>query len=321
MTPTVAERLKAYALELGFIACGVTDLAPTPHAELLDAWLAKGYAGTMRYLHRQARKRKQPKLIDPRPAAAVVVLDNYYTADTEADRAAPRVAKYARGEDYHRVTTGRLDSMAEFLRQNGATYSRTFSDAGPVPERELAQRAGLGWIGKNTMLLRPGVGSFFFIGSVFTDLPLLSDLPFESDHCGSCTRCLDACPTNAFVMPRVLDATRCLSYLTIEYSGPIPEALIPRFEGWAFGCDICNDVCPWNQRFAEETPVAAFRPRRSVRAGDAGQFEQMSEAEFERTFGDTALARPGLAQMRRNVSVAVASLSSVAADQAGASAG
>ena len=321
MTPTVAERLKAYALELGFIACGVTDLAPTPHAELLDAWLAKGYAGTMRYLHRQARKRKQPKLIDPRPAAAVVVLDNYYTADTEADRAAPKVAKYARGKDYHRVTTGRLDSMAEFLRQNGATYARTFSDAGPVPERELAQRAGLGWIGKNTMLLRPGVGSFFFIGSVFTDLPLLPDLPFESDHCGSCTRCLDACPTNAFVMPRVLDATRCLSYLTIEYSGPIPEALIPRFEGWAFGCDICNDVCPWNQRFAENdggrgVPAATLGAGWRCRAVRADERSGIRTDVWRHRAGT---ARPCADAPERERGVA--SLSSVAADQAGASAG
>ena len=165
----------------------------------------------------------------------------------------------------------RLDRLAEFLRRNGATYARSFSDAGPVPERELAQRAGLGWIGKNTMLVRPGVGSFFFIGSVFTDLPLPADAPFETDHCGSCTRCLDACPTGAFVEPRVLDATRCISYLTIEYNGPIPEALVPRLEGWAFGCDACNDVCPWNQRFATETQVAEFKPRPGLRelTGDA----------------------------------------------------
>jgi epoxyqueuosine reductase len=321
MSGTVVERLRAYAIELGFIACGITDLAPTAHAEMLDAWLASGYAGTMRYLHRQAKKRKRPALIDSRPVTAVVVLDNYYSDDTDEDRVAPRIAKYARGEDYHRVTVARLDGMAAFLRRNGATYARTFSDAGPVPERELAQRAGLGWIGKNTMLLRPGVGSFFFIGSVFTDLRLPPDVPFEADHCGSCTRCLDACPTNAFVEPRVLDATRCLSYLTIEYGGPIPEALIPRFEGWAFGCDVCNDVCPWNQRFADETPIAAFRPRRAVRAGDPGQFERMSELEFERTFGDTALARPGLERMRRNVSAALASLTAVPAGEPAASDG
>jgi epoxyqueuosine reductase len=178
-----------------------------------------------------------------------------------------------------------------------------------VPERELAQRAGLGWIGKNTMLLRPGVGSFFFIGSVFTDLALPVDPAFEADHCGSCTRCLDACPTGALVQPRVLDATRCISYLTIEHKGPIPETLLPRLEGWAFGCDACNDACPWNQRFAEETGVPEFRPRRQVQRG-SGQFDRMTEVEFAREFGDTALARPGLDGMRRNVGAALASVTS-----------
>lgn len=318
---TTAELVKAYADELGFIACGITDLAPTAHGDALDAWLAKGYAGTMRYLHRQAKKRKRPQLIDPRPATAVVVLDNYYSADAESDQAPPRIARYARGEDYHRVTIGRLDKMAEFLRRNGAAYARSFSDAGPVPERELAQRAGLGWIGKNTMLVRPGVGSFFFIGSVFTDLLLPADAPFETDHCGSCTRCLDACPTSAFVEPRVLDATRCISYLTIEYRGPLPEALVPRLEGRAFGCDACNDACPWNQRFAEETRVTAFRPRRDVRAADGEQFQRMSEAEFARTFGDTPLARPGLVRMRRNARAALASVSSTPAASPAAAGG
>ncbi|HEX2449643.1 MAG TPA: tRNA epoxyqueuosine(34) reductase QueG [Gemmatimonadales bacterium] len=310
---TLVERVKARALELGFIACGVADLAPTPHGAALDAWLARGYAGTMRYMHRQAKKRKQPALIDPRPVCAVIVLDNYYSADRPGDDDAPRIARYARGEDYHRVTVARLDTLATFLRANGASFARSFSDAGPVPERELAQRAGLGWIGKNTMLLRPGVGSFFFIGSVFTDLALPSDTPFATDHCGSCTRCLDACPTGALVDPRVLDATRCISYLTIEHKGPIPDALASRFEGWAFGCDACSDACPWNHRFAAETGVTAFQPRRDVRPGDAGQFERMTDEQFARRFGDTPLSRPGLAGMRRNVRAAFASVSPGAA--------
>jgi epoxyqueuosine reductase len=237
-----------------------------------------------------------------------VVLDNYYSGDHTSDGIAPRISKYARGEDYHRVTMRRLERLADFLCQKGARYARSFSDAGPVPERELAQRAGLGWIGKNTMLVRPEVGSFFFIGSVFTDLVLPLDAPFEADHCGSCTRCLDACPTGALVEPRVLDATRCISYLTIEYKGPLPDHLVSRFEGWAFGCDVCNDACPWNGRFAEETRIAEFRPRRDVVPGSPTQFEEMTEADFARTFGDTPLARPGLARMRRNVRAARASV-------------
>jgi epoxyqueuosine reductase len=297
---TVAGRVKARAAELGFLACGITDTSPVPHGEHLDEWLAKGYAGTMRYLHRQAKRRKDPRLIVPEARSVVVVLDNYYHPDRERDRRPPRIAKYARGEDYHRATKRRLEQLAELLKEEGATVARSYTDAGPVPERELAQRAGLGWIGKNTMLIRPGAGSFFFIGAIFTDLALPPDPPFELDRCGTCTRCLDACPTAALIEPRVLDATRCISYLTIEHKGPIPETLIPELEGWAFGCDICNDVCPWNERFASPGTIPEFRPREDLHDAGPEFFEQMDEQEFARRFADTPLERPGLVGMRRN---------------------
>ncbi len=303
---TVELDLKRRAEELGFLACGITHPGPPPHAERLDEWLARGYAGTMRYLHRQARRRKDPRLIVPEALSVVVVLDNYYAGDPLGGGHPPRVARYARGEDYHRVTTRRLEQLADFLRARGAAVARVYTDAGPVPERELAQRAGLGWIGKNTMLIRPGAGSLFFIGSVFTDLRLSTDPPFELDRCGTCTRCLEACPTGAFVEPRVLDATRCISYLTIEHRGPIPEPLAERLDGWVFGCDICNEVCPWNQRFAAPAPVAEFLPRGALEGADADYFERMTEEEFDRVFGDTPLERPGLAGMRRNFHAALA---------------
>jgi len=297
---SLEESVKACASELGFLACGITHPGPSAYADRLDDWLAKGYAGTMRYLHRQAARRKEPQRIVPEARSVVVVLDNYYNPDGENDLAAPRVAKYARGEDYHQVTGARLGRLAEYLRANGAVLSRTFADAGPVPERELAQRAGLGWIGKNTMLVRPDAGSFFFIGSVFTDLRLQADDPFHVDRCGSCTRCLDACPTSAFVAPRLLDATRCISYLTIEQKGPVPEDLADRFEGYAFGCDICNDVCPWNQRFAVPTDVREFQPSLGLGAVNPDLFEEMTDEEFDARFGGTPLARPGREGMRRN---------------------
>jgi epoxyqueuosine reductase len=302
-----SDAIKSRARELGFLACGVTDPSPPPHADHLDRWLARGYAGTMRYLHRQARRRKDPGAIVPEALSIVVVLDNYYGEESLEESRPPRVARYARGADYHRVTLQRLESLAAFLRTGGAAVARPYADAGPVPERELAQRAGLGWIGKNTMLIRPGAGSYFFIGSVFTDLPLARDLPFETDHCGTCTRCLDACPTGALVEPRLLDATRCISYLTIEQKGPIPDELASRMEGWVFGCDICNDVCPWNLRFAEPGPVEAFRSRRALAGAGPEFFERMDPVEFERRFGDTPLARPGLTGMRRNFRAALAS--------------
>lgn len=298
------DAIKVRAAELGFLACGITHPGPSVHADRLDEWLAKGYAGTMRYLHRQAARRKEPQRIAPDARAVVVVLDNYYVPDGEAESAVPRTAKYARGEDYHRVTGERLGLLAGFLHAHGAELSRTFADAGPVPERELAQRAGLGWIGKNTMLVRPDTGSFFFIGSVFTDLPLQADPPFELDRCGSCTRCLDACPTSALVAPRVLDAVRCISYLTIEHKGPIPDELADSFQGYAFGCDICNDVCPWNQRFAIATELPEFQPRLRLQGAAADLFGEMSDDEFAARFGNTALARPGLAGMRRNFEAA-----------------
>jgi epoxyqueuosine reductase len=303
----LSQAVKQRAAELNFLACGITDPSPPPHGDMLDSWLARGYAGTMRYLHRQANRRKQPRLIAPQARAVIVVLDNYYQPDTEADCRPPRIARYARGEDYHRVTLRRLEQLADYLKELGAELARPYTDAGPVPERELAQRAGLGWIGKNTMLIRPEAGSYFFIGSIFTDLGLTFDAPFELDRCGSCTRCLGACPTEALVEPRVLDATRCISYLTIEHKGPIPDRFAARFEGYAFGCDICNDVCPWNQRFAAPTTVPEFRSRMALAELEPAMFEIMDEREFAEQFGDTPLERPGLAGMRRNVRVALAS--------------
>lgn len=327
-----APQVKAEALRLGFVACGITTLDPVPHAEELDRWLKSGFAGNMRYLHRQAKKRKDPRKADLEACRAVVVLENYYSKeDTDCTdstddftdgqsvssslksvksvSSAVRIARYAQGEDYHRVTRARLELLADFLRQNGATAARAYVDTGPIAERELAQRAGLGWIGKNTMLLRPGVGSWFFIGSVLTDLPLQVDAPFETDHCGSCTRCLDACPTGAIVEPRLLDATRCISYLTIEHKKEIPDEIVPLLSGYAFGCDICNEVCPWNQRFAEPSTVAEFQPRHTLDSAGPDYFDQMDQPTFDATFGDTPLARPGLERMRRNWAAAHASLS------------
>ena len=303
-----AREVKARAAELGFVACGITDLGPSPHAAAFDRWLRQGYGGNMRYLHRQARKRKDTRLIDLEATRAVVILDNYYARNQRRATGLTRIARYASSTDYHVVTLKRINILAELLTNHGAKTARPYVDTGPVPERELAQRAGLGWIGKNTMLLRPGLGSWFVIGTIFTDLPLELDAPAVTDHCGSCTKCLDACPTGAFVEPYVLDATRCISYLTIEYKGEIPAELAGQFGGWAFGCDVCNEVCPWNLRFAAETTVPEFQPRGDLPGAGVAYFDEMTEEEFARRFGDTPLARPGLERMRRNWRVAYASL-------------
>jgi epoxyqueuosine reductase len=313
---TLAAAVKRRAGELGFLACGITDPSPIPDGDRLDQWLASGYAGVMRYLHRQARKRKDPRLIIPEARSVVVVLHNYYDGDPDPGPP-PRLARYARGEDYHRVTRDRLEPLADFLRSRGPAIAHTDPDSAPVPERALALRAGLGWIGKNTMLIRPGAGSFFFIGTVFTDLVLDLDRSEVTDHCGSCTRCLDACPTDALLAPRLLDATRCISYLTIEQKGPIPEPLARRLDGWVFGCDICNEVCPWNQRFAEAGAAEEFRSRNALAGADSAVFERMDEAEFTRRFGDTPLERAGLPGMRRNFRAALPARTGDAEGRAG----
>lgn len=294
----VVAAVRRRAAELGFLACGITDLAPVPHAQALTDWLDQGYAGTMRYLHRQAARRREPARILGEARSAVVVVEGYDSAG--ADPSPPRIARYAAGRDYHLVLVQRLEELAIVLREEGARVAHPYADAGPVPERELAQRAGLGWIGKNTMLIRPGLGSWFFIGAILTDLALPLDAPFEADHCGSCTRCLDACPTGAFPMARVLDATRCISYLTIEYRGSFDPGT--DLHGWAFGCDICNEVCPWNIRFAAAAPdpVEAYRARSEPGRQQPDWFDQMTEEEFDRRYGDTPLERPGLTGMRRN---------------------
>ena len=297
--------LAAFARSLGFLDVGVASLEPSRRGEALDAWLAAGYGGTMRYLHRQAARRKRPGEIVPGAAVAVVVLDNYLPAapgsgERGTGNGRVKVAKYALGEDYHRALTRRLGLIADWLRERGASIAHVWADAGPVPERELAERAGLGWIGKNTMLIRPESGSFCLIGTVFTDLPLAPASTADFDRCGSCTRCLEACPTGALVAPRVLDATRCTSYLTIESRQPIPDALADQLEGWAFGCDICNDVCPWNVRFAVPTVLPAYQDRGAIAVDDPGFFDRMTPEEFSGRFGDTPLERPGLPGMRRN---------------------
>jgi epoxyqueuosine reductase len=302
--------LKRRAAALGFAATGVTRLDRNPHAAELDRWLADGHAGTMTYLHRQAAKRKDPRAIMPGARAAVVTLTNYYHGP--ANPGPPpgasmtgRVAQYAWSSDYHDVLGQRLEQLAEAIRElvPGAR-TRCYVDAGPVPERELAQLAGLGWIGKNMMLINPEIGSFTFIGVVLTDADLEPDPPFETDRCGTCTRCLDACPTQAFAGARDLDARACISYLTIEHRGSFTETQRAQVEDWVFGCDVCQDVCPWNVSFALETRDAGFGTRPDVAFPDREAFATMDEAEFIRRYGDTPFTRPGLEGMRRNAGVA-----------------
>lgn len=308
--------VKARARQLGFDAAGICDLAPIER-RALRTWLARGYGGTMTYMQRQALKRDEPARIVPGSTRAVVVLKGYDAAPPDVCRTRARVARYAWGEDYHAVLGDLLAALAETLIALGATPAATrwYVDAGPVPERELAQRAGLGWIAKNTMLIDPRVGSFTFIGSVFTDLPLAVDVPFSADHCGRCRACLDACPTGAFPAPRVLDARRCISYLTIEQRGPFTPDDGARIGAWLFGCDLCQDVCPWNTKHPTGTQrLPRLAPRAELVAPDLDALSAGDVEAFARQYGATAFTRAGASGMARNARQVTANLRDAAAE-------
>ena len=307
VNPTrVASLVKERALQLGFQSCGITDVSPPPHAAQLAEWLETGMAGTMTYMHRQEVRRREPARILKGATRVVVVTRNYGSPDPPARPGAGLVAKYARGRDYHEALRQPLEQLAATIKELGGpnTVARSFIDAGPVPERELGQRAGLGWIGKNTMLIEPKAGSFFFIGSVFTDTDMPIDLPFEADRCGTCRRCLDACPTGAFPRERVLDSRLCVSYLTIEHRSDIPPSLARVMDDMVFGCDICQDVCPWNHKFAEDASDPALEQDAALATVDLNLLSEIGDDEFDRRFGWTALARPAAAGMRRNARIA-----------------
>ena len=305
MTATaLAAAAKSAAQDLGFEACGITDLSPSAAAAALSRWLDRGLHGEMRYMERQAPVRRDPARAWPEARSAIVVLHNYYQGHAEPAPGRGRIARYALGDDYHSVMSAKLEMLAaRLVATAGSGRFRAYVDAGPLPERELARRAGLGWVGKNTMLIRPALGSFTFIGILLTDLDLAPDQPFEADRCGSCRRCLDACPTDAFPEPRVLDATRCISYLTIEARGAMPEPLQPLVGDHVFGCDVCQDVCPWNVRFAAETRESRYLPRAAADWPTLAEIATMTERAFDEAFGETALERPGRAGLARNAAV------------------
>jgi epoxyqueuosine reductase len=254
----LAQRAKAQAYGLGFNLVGIARLGPVRSWPRLEAWINAGLHGEMVYMARGAELRADTTRPEPGMRTAIVVALDYGGREP-----AGPIARYARGRDYHNVMRARLRDLHRALEaQHGARFAaRPYVDSGPVLERDLAQLAGLGWIGKNTMLINPRMGSFFLLGALFTALDLPADEPFEADRCGTCTRCLDACPTQAFPSARVLDATRCISYLTIENRGEIPSALRELMQEHIFGCDVCQDVCPFNEKFATSVAERAFAAR------------------------------------------------------------
>jgi epoxyqueuosine reductase len=253
---TLAERTKALALAVGFDLAGITEAAPRPETEFLREWLARGFAGEMGYLERRVEERVDPRrVLDG--ARSIIAVGLVYDPETApaAEPSIAGIARYAGGDDYHEVMLDRLRALEAALTAlvDEPITTRIYVDTGPVQERVFAAYAGLGWIGKNTCLIHPSLGSYLFLGVLLTDLLLESDLR-EPDHCGSCRACLDACPTDAFPAPYTLDATRCISYATIESRGPIPESMRADHGNWVFGCDICQEVCPWNLRERRGVP-------------------------------------------------------------------
>ena len=298
-------QIRQRARDLGFTAIGFTPADPLAGAQFYARWVAMGYAGQMHYLEKYLDKREDPRQLVPGARTAICLGMDYYQPSPEPDPLHGQIACYARGDDYHQLIKKRLAELWEFILgiTDADTQGRYFVDTAPVLERELAQRAGLGWWGKNTCLIDKRRGSYFFLAEIITDLELDYDEP-AADHCGTCTRCLDACPTDAFPEPYVLDATRCISYLSIELKAAIPRDLRQGMGNWIFGCDICQAVCPWNrQPSPAEEP--GYKSRPTLDNPSLLDLIQLDREAFNERFRRNPIKRPKRKGFLRNVAVAL----------------
>jgi epoxyqueuosine reductase len=304
-----AAEIKVRAAELGFDVCGIAPAGAFKELAFLPEWLARGYAGEMEYLHESAGRRADVRAVMP-SARSVIALGTVYNTDrpysTEiADPSAALVARYAWGDDYHGVLQRRMDALVAWMREHSpvAFEARAYVDTGPVQERVYAQYAGLGWIGKNTCVINPEIGSWLFLSEIICSLDLEPDAP-ALDQCGSCRLCLDSCPTGAIVDPYVVDATRCLSYLTIELKGTIPIEDRESFGRHAYGCDICQEVCPWNaQPPGSDEPGSPWLPRAAFDNRSISELWRTSDVELRASLKNSAMTRAGVWRLRRNVAV------------------
>jgi epoxyqueuosine reductase len=320
----LSAQIRSWARELGFDAVGIAPVGPSAHAGRYRAWVEAGHAGEMHYLAREdaVAKRADPTRVVPGARSAVVVAREYFVREEPGladDPSRGVFARYARNDDYHDVLTPRLIALQERINEELVPVrGRAYVDTGPVLERDLARRAGLGWFGKNTMLIQPRRGSYAFLGVILLDVELEHDAPFEPDRCGTCTRCLDGCPTGALLgrddrgAPR-MDARRCISYLTIELRGPIPRELRPLLGNRIYGCDICQEVCPFNRKFSEVTDEPAFWPRPGVHGEELVKLMSLSQEEFSRRFKGSPVKRAKRRGLLRNVAVALGNWGSPAA--------
>ncbi|MCI0681587.1 MAG: tRNA epoxyqueuosine(34) reductase QueG [Gemmataceae bacterium] len=311
MIDTLEHRLKIQARSLGFELAGIAAAAQADGFDQFQDWLARDFAGDMSYLRRLAPARRHPAAILPDVRSVVMLGLNYYGAAPSAGEA--RIARYACGEDYHVVLRRKLNELLAWVQAEvPGARGRGVVDTAPLLERDFARRAGLGWFGKNTMLIHKRLGSFFFLAALLLDLDLHPDAPFEARHCGTCTACLDACPTQAFVGPYQLDARRCISYLTIELRGPVAEELRAGVGPWLFGCDICQDVCPWNRK-APWGREPALQPHADLEALDPAELVGITDAEFRRRFRGTALWRTKRQGLARNAALVLGNTAGIEA--------
>jgi epoxyqueuosine reductase len=315
---SIEERLKAEAAARGFALAGIAAATSADTYHLYERWLARGFAGEMHYLHSQGEARKHPHSIHE-TARSVLMLGMEYgarnaergTRNEDNDGSAvpssefrvprsARVAAYAQGPDYHRYIWDRINDLSAWLERETGCRTEAVADTAPLLERDFARRAGLGWVGKNTMLIHPRRGSFFFLAAILTDLELKPDAPFATSHCGTCTACLDACPTRAFPEPFVLNATQCISYLTVELRTPIPLELREPMGNWLYGCDVCQDVCPWNRKPRGEV---AFPHAAELEALDPVELLGLDAEAFRARFRRTSLWRNKRAGLLRNAAI------------------
>jgi epoxyqueuosine reductase len=294
--------IKTEAKKLGFMFCGIAKADfLEEEAPRLEAWLKQGMQGEMQYMENHFDKRLDPRLLVDGAKSVISLGLNYYTEQQQADSDSPRISKYAYGIDYHLVIKDKLKQLLQVINEKiGAVNGRAFVDSAPVLDKVWAKKAGLGWVGKNSNLINTKTGSFFFLAELIIDLELEYDTPATADHCGTCTRCIDACPTEAIISPYIVDGSRCISYLTIELKNEIPQEFAGKMDNWMFGCDICQDVCPWN-RFSVLHHEAAFKPHDDLLKMSKGDWEDITEDVFQKVFKNSAVKRTKFVGLKRNI--------------------
>jgi len=294
--------IKEEALNLGFMFCGISEACfLEEEAPRLESWLQQGHHGKMAYMENHFDRRLDPRKLVEGAKSVISLGLNYYTDTVQSDPEAPKISKYAYGTDYHFVIKDKLKHLLEIINEQiGEVGGRAFVDSAPVLDKAWAKKSGLGWIGKNSNLINKNSGSFFFLAELIVDIELEYDIPATKDHCGTCTRCIDACPTDAIIGPYIVDGSRCISYLTIELKDEIPQEFKGKMDNWMFGCDVCQDVCPWN-RFSTLNNEAAFQPHPSLPELSKTDWEEITEDVFQKVFKNSAVKRTKYSGLKRNI--------------------